>query len=322
MKERQRKRIKVDTLMFYDEGFEFPSGNAIPKGDANWIIEKGIGMYKELSPETNDFFRFMVENNLMDVTAKKGKASGGYCSYISSHQAPFIFSNFSGVSHDIKVLTHEAGHAFQKYKSSHFDIPEYAGPTFEAAEIFSMSMEFFTYPWMENFFKEDKEKYYFSHLSGALLFLPYGVAVDEFQHRMYEQPELTPIDRHAIWREIEKKYLPHLQYGDNEYLEGGGFWKRQGHIYQNPFYYIDYALARICAFQFWKKMIVNHEEAWNDYLKICEQGGSKSFLQLVEIANLISPFEDGCVESIVGLIYNYLNTIDDITYTPKKIISP
>src|SRR5699024_1708593 len=123
-------------------------------------------------------------------------------------------------------------------------------PTYEACEIHSMSMEFFTYPWMKYFFKEDTEKYYFSHISNALMFLPYGVLVDEFQHRMYEEPTLTPAEHHAVWRELEKKYLPYKQYGDNMYLEQDGYWQRQGHIYESPFYYIDYTLAQICAFQF------------------------------------------------------------------------
>lgn len=311
LKERQRSRIGVDILRSYDEGFEFINGNATPKGNADWIMKNGVRMYEELSPETKEFFDYMNENQLLDLLAKKGKAGGGYCTYIENYQAPFIFANFNGTSDDIDVLTHEAGHAFQVYSSRHFEIPEYLWPTFESCEIHSMSMEFFTYPWMEKFFEEDTEKYYFSHLSSALTFLPYGVAVDEFQHRIYSQPDLTPQERHSVWREMEKKYLPHRQYGDNEYLEKGGYWQRQGHIYEAPFYYIDYTLAQICAFQFWKRMNENREEAWHDYVKLCKEGGSKSFLQLVETANLISPFEDGCVESVVGFIEGYLNSIDD-----------
>jgi len=128
---------------------------------------------------------------------------------------------------------------------------EYHWPTHEGAEIHSMSMEYFTWPWMELFFKEDKDKYQFSHLSSGLTFLPYGVAVDEFQHAVYERPEMTPSERKQTWREIEKKYMPSKNYDGHHYLESGGFWQRQLHIYTSPFYYIDYTLAQICAFQFW-----------------------------------------------------------------------
>jgi len=311
LKARQAERIGLDQLKYYDEGYEFKTGNPMPKGNPEWIIENGQKMYEDLSKETGDFFTFMRENDLMDLVAKKGKAGGGYCTYIENYKSPFIFSNFNGTSGDIDVLTHEAGHAFQVYSSRQFEIPEYNWPTYEACEIHSMSMEFFTWPWMELFFKEDTDKYKFSHLSSALLFLPYGVSVDEFQHWVYENPEATPEERKLQWREIERKYLPHKDYDGNVYLENGGFWQRQGHIYNSPFYYIDYTLAQICAFQFWKRSRENQEAAWADYVNLCKLGGSMSFTRLVEAANLISPFEEGCVESVIGVIENWLNSVDD-----------
>ncbi|MFD0049101.1 M3 family oligoendopeptidase [Actinomycetes bacterium NPDC127524] len=311
LKERQRSRISVDELKYYDEGFEFKSGNAAPKGSPDWIIENGQKMYSDLSKETKEFFEFMISNGLMDLVAKKGKAGGGYCTYIENYKAPFIFSNFNGTSGDIDVLTHEAGHAFQVFRSRGFEIPEYNWPTYEACEIHSMSMEFFTWPWMELFFEEDTEKYKFSHLSGALTFLPYGVAVDEFQHFVYENPDASPEERKQAWRSIEKKYLPHRDYGDNSYLEQGGYWHRQGHIYNSPFYYIDYTLAQICAFQFWKRSRENREEAWKDYAALCEMGGSKSFLGLIEASNLQSPFKEGTVKSVVDVIDEYLSSVED-----------
>lgn len=309
--ERQAERIGVDSLKFYDESLNFISGNATPQGSAEWIIENGSKMYDELSPETGEFFRFLTDRKLMDVEAKTGKESGGYCTFIEEYNSPFIFSNFNGTSGDIDVLTHEAGHAFQVYSSRDIGIPEYLWPTFEACEIHSMSMEFFTWPWMEYFFKEQTEKYKFAHLSGALQFLPYGVAVDEFQHEIYENPEMTPTERKAAWSKIESIYLPHRDFDGNSYLEAGGFWQRQGHIYNSPFYYIDYTLAQICAFQFWKRSREDQESAWKDYLHLCQLGGSKSFTKLVAEANLISPFEEGCVESVIGTIEDYLNSVDD-----------
>nr|WP_240903718.1 M3 family oligoendopeptidase [Chengkuizengella sediminis] len=311
LRQRQQERIEAPTLYNYDENFNFKSGNAAPKGDAEWIINHGKTMYKELSHETNEFFQFMSNNELMDLVSKKGKAGGGYCTYISEFKSPFIFSNFNGTSDDIDVLTHEAGHAFQVYTSRSLDIPEYNWPTAEACEIHSMSMEFLTWPWMELFFEENTEKYKFAHLSGAILFIPYGVAVDEFQHFVYDYPEATPQQRKEKWRELEKLYLPHRKYDDNHYLENGGFWQKQSHIFNIPFYYIDYTLAQICALQFWKRAQETPSEAWKDYLHLCKLGGCKSFIKLVKEANLISPFEDGCVQSVVGDIETWLNQVDD-----------
>ncbi len=311
LRERQAKRIGVDDFSVFDMALNFTSGNPKPKGSPEWILENGKQMYSELSPETNEFFDFMVNNELLDLVTKKGKAAGGYCTHFAKFKAPFIFSNFNGTSHDIDVLTHEAGHAFQFFQSRHFEVDEYAFPTYEACEIHSMSMEYFSWPWMELFFKEDTLKYKFTHLSSAVLFLPYGCAVDEFQHLIYENPEMTPEERRKVWLEMEKKYRPYINYSGIPFLESGGLWQRQLHIYRSPFYYIDYCLAQICAFQFWKKSQHDFQAAWKDYLNLCKAGGSKSFLQLVSDANLTSPFDESCIRSVVGEVKAWLDGVDD-----------
>ena len=312
LRERQGKRLGVDKLKFYDEAIKFNSGNADPHGSPEWILNNGKTMYKELSKETDEFFTFMTENNLLDLLSKKGKMSGGYCTYIPEHKAPFIFANFNGTSHDIDVLTHEAGHAFQVYQSRGFEVPEYLWPSYEACEIHSMSMEFLTWPWMELFFENDTDKYKFIHLSEALLFIPYGVTVDEFQHWVYENPEATPKERREKWIEIEKKYLPTRDYGEVEELKNGIFWFRQGHIFSSPFYYIDYTLAQVCAFQFWIKSRENREKAWKDYLNLCKLGGSKPFFELMKSANLKNPFDEGTLAFVIPKIKEYLDNVDDM----------
>jgi M3 family oligoendopeptidase len=311
LREKQAKRLGLETLKFYDEPLLFTNGNAKPKGSPDWILENGKKMYAELSAETHDFFSFMTQYELLDLVNKKGKAGGGYCSYLSKYKAPFIFSNFNGTSGDIDVLTHEAGHAFQGYSSRNFEIPEYHWPTMEACEIHSMSMEFFTWPWMELFFEEQTDKYKYAHLCSSILFLPYGVSVDEFQHWVYENPEATPKERNAKWRSIEQKYLPHRNYDGNEYLEGGAFWQKQAHIYNSPFYYIDYTLAQVCALQFWIRSQEKDPAAWADYLTLCKAGGSQSFLGLVKLANLKSPFEQGTVEDVMKKVAVWIDSVDD-----------
>ncbi len=312
LKERQAKRLKLDKLKHYDEGFSFPTGNPTPKGDAKELTQQATKMYAELSTETAEFFNFMTKHELMDLDGKDGKQTGGYCTFLSTFQSPFIFSNFNGTSHDITVLTHEAGHAFQCYATSRSNhLYDYLWPTFEACEIHSMSMEFFTWPWMDLFFKEDTEKFKFSHLAGAISFLPYGCAVDEFQHIIYENPQFTPKERNEVWKKLETKYLPNRDYEDNDYLNGGAFWQRQSHIFGMPFYYIDYVLAQTCAFQFWKRSLENKNKSWEDYITLCKAGGTMSFLKLVELANLKSPFEEGCLADVVQPIQDYLNQVDD-----------
>ena len=312
LRERQAKRLGIDKLKFYDEPIKFNSGNADPHGDPEWILNHGKTMYRELSKETDEFFTFMTENNLLDLLSKKGKNSGGYCTYIPDYKSPFIFANFNGTAHDIDVLTHEAGHAFQVYESRGYEIPEYLWPSYEACEIHSMSMEFLTWPWMGLYFENDEDKYKFIHLSEALLFIPYGVTVDEFQHWVYENPEATPEERRNKWLETEKKYLPTRDYGEIDELKEGIFWFRQGHIFGTPFYYIDYTLAQVCAFQFWIKSRENREKAWEEYLNLCRLGGSKPFFELMKAANLKNPFNEGTIASVIPKIREFLDSIDDM----------
>jgi M3 family oligoendopeptidase len=302
----QAKRLGLDQLAHYDTGLLFPNGNARPQGNPEWIVGQASTMYQELSPETDAFFQFMQQHQLMDLISRDGKATGGYCTYIPDYRAPFIFSNFNGTNADIDVLTHEAGHAFQVYSSRDFETSEYNWPTYEACEIHSMSMEFFTWPWMKLFFGSEVDRYHYGHLASALYFLPYGVAVDEFQHYVYENPDDSPAQRNAAWRAIERKYLPHRDYSDQPFLEAGGFWQKQTHIFGMPFYYIDYTLAQVCAFQFWLRNQDDHQQAWADYVRLCQAGGSKAFLQLVDLAGLDSPFAAGTVERVAQAAARWL----------------
>ncbi len=312
--ERQAKRLGIDTLTHYDLPLSFLSGNPTPKGDKDWMVQRASRMYREMSKETDEFFTFMMDRELLDLEAKKGKAGGGYCTYIPNHSAPFIFANFNGTSHDVDVLTHEAGHAFQVYSSRHHKVPEYLWPTTEACEIHSMSMEFFAWPWIHEFFLEDTEKYKFSHLEGTLKFIPYGVLVDAFQHEVYEKPEMTPAQRKAVWRKLEQEFMPYKQYEDDSFLDRGGFWFRQLHIFMIPFYYIDYTLAQVCAFQYWIKSREDLDSAWKSYVHLCKLGGSKTFLALLKEAGLDNPFSQGTIGKSVVKLEAYLNGVDDSAF--------
>jgi M3 family oligoendopeptidase len=306
----QKKDILgLDKLYFYD-GINFRDGDPKPKGSPNELIKAAQEMYHELSPETGEFFDKMVDEELMDLVNRDGKRPGGFCTSFPKYDRPYIFSNFNGTDHDITVLTHEAGHAFQNYSSTHLPLVNYHWPTMEAAEIHSMSMEFFTWPWMKKFFKEDTEKFKYKHISGSLSFLPYGACVDHFQHWVYENPEVSPKERKDKWLELESIYMPWRAYDDMVFIKDGGVWQGQLHIYQMPFYYIDYTLAQTCAFQFWIKNEKDHDSAWQDYLNLCRAGGSLSFVNLVKLAKLSSPFEDGCLENVVKYVNKWLENFD------------
>lgn len=308
---RQAARIGIPNPKFYDLSLNFTSGNPTPKGDKNYLVAAAQNMYHDMGEDIGSFFDKMVELNMLDLEARPGKQGGGYMTYFPKYQMPFVFSNFNGTAGDVDVLTHEIGHAFQGYSSRKIKIPEYREPTMEEAEIHSMSMEFFAWPWMEKFFKEDKDKYLYSHLVGAINFLPYGVTVDEFQHYVYENPTHTHEQRCATWREIEKKYTPYKKYAGFPIYEKGTRWMRQGHIYSSPFYYIDYTLAQVVAFQFLTMMEEDRQLAWSRYVKLCKLGGSYPFTQLLKKAKLKNPFKQGTIARTVKKMEPILARFDD-----------
>lgn len=305
--EKRRQRLGLDQLSYIDNDVYFLDGNPAPIGTPEEIMENGKKMYHELSKETKEFIDFMMDNELFDVLGRKTKKAGGYMEFLPKYNAPFVFANFNGTNGDIDVITHEMGHALQGYISGKDPIREHADITMETAEIHSMSMEFFTEPWMSLFFDDKTEEYVESHFESAAIFIPYGCMVDEFQHRVYENPEMTPAERHGVWKELEKVYRPHLSYEGNPYFEKGGFWQKQLHIYDYPLYYIDYCLAQICAFQYKIWMDENYQEAWESYLHLCELSASDFFMNLLEEVGLENPFEDGCVERIVKKLEEKLN---------------
>ena len=301
IRERQRQLLGVDKLRYYDEALLFPEGNADPEGTMEELVQKALDMYRQMSPETGEFFEFMVKYRLFDLETRPGKRMGGYMTSFPGYKAPFIFSNFNGTSADVDVLTHEAGHAFQGYLAMRsIPVSMLSGSTSEINEIHSMTMEHFAYPWMDSFFGKNSEKYKTAHLIGALSVIPYMACVDEFQHRMYENPDLTAHGRRQVWREIEKTYMPWRDYDGEPFLEEGGFWMQKQHIFLFPFYYIDYALAQMCAFQYYGRMKADRPKAWADYLRLCRAGGTKGYFELLQVGDLLNPFRDGTVAASVG----------------------
>ncbi|MFL8951124.1 M3 family oligoendopeptidase [Helcococcus kunzii] len=308
--EEQKERIGVEDFLYYDIPLKFLSGNPTPKGTEEELVDYAKKMYKELSPETEEFFNAMIEHEMMHLTSQDGKAPGGYMTQLDKTKLPFIFANFNGTAHDVDVLTHEAGHAFQGYLTRDVYPSDVRGACMEIMETHSMSMEYFTHPWMEGFFKEDTEKYYYNHVVSSLEFLPYGASIDEYQEWVYDNPEATPEERNNKFREIEKKYSPHIDYADDEYMDSGRRWQAQMHVYSSPFYYLDYTIAQMNAFQFFVLDMENHEDAWNKYLELCKLGGKLSTKEIISKVGLKNPFEKETFKYVVPRLEEYLESLD------------
>ena len=305
LKAAQAARLGIDALRIYDDAALFADGNALPKGTE--IFKEGRRMYAELSPETKEFFDYMLKHELFDVLSRPGKAGGGYCTYIPDHEFPFIFANFNGTTNDIDVLTHEAGHALAAYGARGVRLYDLHSPTYEACEVHSMAMEFFTWPWMELFF-DDADKYRYGHLSGAFSFIPYGCVVDEFQHIVYSKPGMTPAERNKAYLALEEAYRPYLKLDDVPFYRDGRRWQVQTHIYERPFYYIDYCLAQTVALHLWAMSLDDFSGAWQKYRSFLSKGGSMTFTGLLESAGLPSPFSSETFDAVSRSVTSWIES--------------
>lgn len=297
----QAETLQIDKAQFWDEGVHSLDGNPKPLGDHDWMIDRAREMFAEMGHGLDSFFDLMRNRQAMDLKSREGKAPGGFCDYLHGYGCPFIFANFNGTRGDVDVFTHEMGHAFQAYSSRNQPFSELVWPTTEACEVHSMGLEFLTWPQMDMFYGADAaDALRRVHLAGSLMFMPYGVSIDAFQHEVYAIPDATAEERNIMWQEVERQYLPWYAYGDLPAESSGRLWQQKRHVYEMPFYYIDYVLALTCALQFWRWSRHEPKEALSAYVKLCEKGGALPFDQLVESVGLASPFTEGCLKEVIA----------------------
>lgn len=297
---RAARLLGVERVALWDEKFLDGPEPGTTLGDGRWLMERTIAGLGDVSPRLGAFAEMVEREQLNDLMTRSGKAGGGYCTFLPSLDVPFVFANFNGTRDDVRTLMHELGHAFQVWSSRRQPLLDYVWPTMEGAEIHSMGLEFLSWPAMERFFGASADGYRRTHLIDSLVFLPYGVAVDHFQHLVYERPEATPAQRHAMWRWCEERYLPWRFYGDLARPAAGAFWQSQLHVYRAPFYYIDYTLALCCALQLWASSADDPHGTIERYLALCGRGGSASFTELVAGAQLASPFGPDALPAVVA----------------------
>ena len=297
LKDDLAKELNIERITFYDNEIYTPGCSPKPILDKDGIFKAASEMYDEMSPEIGAFMHSMIENEAFDVDAREGKWGGGYCTTFPLYKQPFVLANFNGSCGDIDVITHEFGHALAAhYVFTCGDLDLDVG--METAECHSMSMEFLCWKDTEKFFGADANAYRKKHLLSSLSFIPYGVIVDEFQHGVYLHPEMTPEERKAYYRSLEEKYRPYLDYDNLPYLSEGTRWQYQMHIFESPFYYIDYCLAQTVALWFLVKSREDYQKALADYITLAKTGGAKAFEELLKDAHIPSPFSQGSLTEL------------------------
>lgn len=304
----QRRRLKLDHLFYYDLPCLFPDGNPPLLPGADGLADATGRVLAKLTGQSPSFLQPLLDGGYLDLPARPDKAQGGYCETIHTAGAPFILMNAGGTAQDASVLLHEAGHAYASLSSlKNADWLEYHQPTLETCEIHSTTLEYLAYPHMAAFFGPAAQDYTLMHLTETLLFLPYGCMVDEFQHRIYDEPGLTAAQRNQVWSALEKQYQPDLDYGGAPFFAAGRAWQRKEHIYVAPFYYIDYVLAQLAALELWQVAGKEPAKAWRQYERLCSLGGHGTFLELLGQSDLDSPFDPDVIKRLAYTVCSYLS---------------
>lgn len=293
------KELGIDKQYYYDNSI-FTAEEPKPIGTPQEMFDNASKMYNEMSEETGKLFDTMLESECFDVMSREGKWGGGYCEGLPKYKLPFILANWNGSAGDVDVLTHEFGHALEFYKSFFIESEFLSSISMETAEVHSMSMEFLAYPWIDLFFGDKTPEYKFYHIGGAVTFIPYGTIVDWFQQSCYDNPDMTPAERNEMYNKMEKQFLPHMTTEGIPALQDGRRWQRQAHIFESPFYYIDYCFAQFTALQFLALSQEDYKGAFAKYIKFLNFGGTKPFTELLSECGLLSPFEEESFKLVVA----------------------
>lgn len=309
-RELARKLGLSDGMHLYDNDIYTVGGNVDPVGDARDMFAAAQRMYDDMNADLGAFFKRMCDAEAIDYASRDGKMGGGYAEMLFAYGQPFIFANFNGTMDDVGVLTHELGHAYAFYRAAknNIDLSLFVGGM-ETAETHSMSMEALCNRYNAEFYAGRAEEATYQQIFDALNFLPYGVTVDYFQQLVYEKPDMTPAERRALWAELEARFRPYLDMSDMPYYREGGRWQYQKHIFESPFYYIDYCLSTCLALQFGEIADSDYADALGRYLDLVEAGGTKSIDELAHGAGLTSPFDAGALKSLCAKVRAHLKRL-------------
>lgn len=309
LQEEQRRELGVDKLMTYDRGLRFADGNAVPAGDARYLTEASKTMYDALAPEFGAFFRGMVDTESLDVTASPNKVAGmGFCTGIGRDRYPFVFGNCNGTDTDVAVFTHEIGHAWQMHLTSQQGYTALLEDmALDVVEIPSKTMELFTYPYAEEFFGRDANKFRQGHFRDALREIAAYCAIHELNTWIYTHPDATFEEIVEANTRIEVLYDPDVDYGELEtYNRQGANLMRNMAVYMFPRYVISYALSAMCAMDLFARMQTDPAAAWEAYTKLCASGGSRCYPDTLAQAGLSPAYAPGSVKTVVTFAKQFL----------------
>lgn len=308
----RQETLKLDRLKPWDLEVD-TSGNPPlkPFDSGKELIDKTIQCFARLDPYIGGCIETMRRNNLFDVESRKGKAPGGYNYPLAELGAPFIFMNAAGTFRDLTTMVHEGGHALHTFLSAHLELNDFKHLTSEIAELASMSMELISMDHWDLFFDnpDDLKRAKKEQLEDILRTLPWVASVDQFQHWLYTNPEHTKKQRNEAWNQIFKQFGENFADWTEEEEEKVNLWQKQLHIYEVPFYYIEYGMAQLGAIAIWKNYKQDPKKALRKYMEALKLGYTKTIPEIYQTAGIAFDFSQAYVKELIDFIKQELEAI-------------
>ncbi|MCA9400851.1 MAG: hypothetical protein KC713_04440 [Candidatus Omnitrophica bacterium] len=281
-----------------------------PFHSVDQLVDGCQKIFQRMDRDLGSLFDEMRKMNLLDLASRKGKAPGGYQSALSESRKPFIFMNAVGVDQDLRTLLHESGHAFHALLSAPEPIVDYRHAPMEFNEVASMSMELLADKYLDVFYTpEEGLRSQLSHLEDVVFVLAWVANIDAFQHWIYENPEHSPEERRRKWNDLYLQYSGGLTQWDGHEEIRDYLWHRQLHIFEVPFYYIEYGIAQLGALQLWLNARDNHMKALKNYKGALSLGGTKPLPEIFETAGIQFDFS---INTIRPLAEKIDSTLDEL----------
>jgi len=309
----KKEKLGVDTLRPWDTEAE-PEGvePLHPFEGGKELLEKTEQCFEELNPFFADCIKKMNELGHLDLESRKGKAPGGYNCPLAESGAPFIFMNAAGQMSDVTTMVHEGGHAVHSFLAHNLELNAFKEYPMEIAEVASMAMELFSMNHWDTFFdnKEELKRAKEHQLERVITIFPWIATVDKFQHWIYEHPKHTVEERTAAWMNILDEFSTNTVdfSGLEEYRKNS--WQRQLHLFEVPFYYIEYGIAQLGAIGLWKQYIENPDKALQNYINALSLGGTKTLPQLYEAAGLKFDLSPAHIKNLMEFVKGEMDKLN------------
>ncbi len=310
MLEERRRLLGLETLRPWDTAVDVKGRPPLtPFSTSEELCDKASAVFHRIDPALGAQFDEMRRNGYLDLESRKGKAPGGYQSTYEESRRPFIFMNAVGVQRDVATLLHEGGHAFHTYAARHDDLVAYRSSPIEFAEVASFGMEMLSMDALDEFYRgADLDRARRTKLEGIVGLLPWVATIDAFQHFLYTKPEHTRGQRRAEWLALRSRFGGVVDYTGYEQAQAYG-WQRQLHLFQVPFYYIEYGIAKLGALQVWNNALRDRATATRKYREGLALGGSRPLPELFEAAGAKFDFTEGTIRPLMDLLQREINRL-------------